>query len=142
MVTEAGGASDAAQIAVGWCVKNRMSRNDTKDVERVWSPAFRHRKAATATSLADAAGILNGSIVDPTDGAAHFYTPSAMPKEGEATSGVDVGGGLESVPGVTSGGRPVRNYAPGFISFTPKPLATVPKCTFKSYQQPGSGHVR
>jgi hypothetical protein len=145
MVTEAGGSpGESAQIAVGWCLKNRMIRNGTDNVERVWSPAFQHRKAATAMALHDAAGILAGTIADPTAGATHFYTPSIMPKEGESTEGIDVSGGLESVPGVTDGqGKPVKNYAPGFsLTFTPKPIAGVPERTFKFYQQPGSGYVR
>ena len=145
MVTEAGGApGEKAQIAVGWCLKNRMVRNGTDNVERVWSPAFQHRKAATAMALQDAAGILAGTIPDPTAGATHFYTPSIMPKEGESTQGVDVGGGLESVPGVTdSTGKPAKNYAPSFaLTFTPKPVEGIPERTFKFYQQPGSGYVR
>jgi hypothetical protein len=143
MVTEAGGESEAAQIAVGWCLKNRMIRNGTAEVDRVWSPAFRHGKAATATALADAAAVLHGSTADPTDGATHFYTPLAMPKAGDATDGIDVGGGLETVPGVTQGGKPIQNYAPAFaLSFTQKTVAGVPEKTFKFYQQPGSGYVR
>ena len=144
MVTEAGGApGEKAQIAVGWCLKNRMVRNGTNDVERVWSPAFTHRKAATAMALHDAAGILAGTIPDPTAGATHFYTPDAMPKEKQVTRGLDVGGGLESVPGVTLDGKPVKNYMPGFaLTFTPKPVAGIPERTFKFFQQPGSGHVQ
>ena len=143
MVTEAGGESEQAQIAVGWCLKNRMTRNGTADVERVWSPAFQHGKPATATALADAAAILGGSTTDPTDGATHFYTPLAMPKKGEATAGIDVGGGLESVPGVTRAGVPIESYAPSFaLTFTQKVVAGIPEKTFKFYQQPGSGYVR
>ena len=40
MATEAGGLpGETAQIAVGWCRKNRMTRNGTDDVEKVWRPA-------------------------------------------------------------------------------------------------------
>lgn len=120
-----------------------MTRNGTDDVERVWRPAFQHRALATIMTLKDAAGILNGSIPDPTGGATHFYTPEIMPKPGDSTSGVDVEGGLESVPGVARAGKPIQNYAPSFaLTFTPKPMPSIPEKTFKFYRQPGSGHVR
>ncbi len=144
MATEAGGLpGETAQIAVGWCLRNRMTRNGTDDVEKVWHPAFQHRAPATIMTLKDAAGILNGSVPDPTNGATHFYTPAIMPKKGDKIGGVDVGGGLELVPGVTRDGEPIENYAPAFaLTFTPKPVPTIPEKTFKFYQQPGSGHVR
>ncbi len=144
MATKAGGApGEAAQIAVGWCLKNRMSRNGVDDVEKVWRPAFQHRAPATIMTLRDAAGILNGSISDPTDGATHFYTPAIMPKKGDKTDGVDVGGGLESTPGVTRDGKPIENYAPAFaLTFTPKIVPNILEKTFKFYRQPGTGHVR
>ena len=65
-----------------------------------------------------------------------------MPKEGDNTEGVDVGGGLELVPGVTRDGKPIESYAPAFaLTFTPKPVGTIPERTFEFYQQPGSAHV-
>ena len=146
MSSEAGGApGEAAQIAVGWCLRNRMIRNGATDVRRVWAPAFTHRAAATATTLRDARGILDGSIADPTGGATHFYTPAAMAKEGESTDGQDVGGGLEQVPGVTRGGAPIRNYAPSFANspdFVPATVPGVRPATFKFYRKLGTGHVR
>ena len=144
MATEAGGApGETAQIAVGWCLKNRMVRNGTDDVEKVWRPAFQHRAPATIMTQRDAVAILNGSIPDPTKGATHFYTPVIMPKKGDKTAGIDVSGGLELVPGVTRDGKPIESYAPGFaLTFTPKPVSTIPEKTFKFFQQPGSGHVR
>ena len=143
MATEAGGApGETGQIAVGWCLRNRMIRNHTDDVREVWRPAFQHRAPATIMTLKDAASILAGSIPDPTHGATHFYTPAIMPKKGDKTDGVDVGGGLELVPGVTRNGKPIKNYAPAFaLTFTPRPVPTIPERTFKFYQQPGSGHV-
>lgn len=55
----------------------------------------------------------------PTGGATHFYSPKFMPKEGHPTGGRDVGGGLESVPGVLENSQPVRSYRPGWTtSFT------------------------
>ncbi len=45
-----------------------------------------------------------------------FYRPELMPKEGDPVPpGLDVAGGLEQVAGVTSGGRPIRNWRPGWV---------------------------
>ena len=90
-----------------------------------------------------AQGIMTGSIADPTAGATHFYTPRIMPKKGEDTDGIDVGGGLETVPDVTDNGKPVQNYRPSWaLSFDRRIVANVPEASFKFYRQPGTGHVR
>ena len=66
-----------------------------------------------------------------------------MPRKGEKTDGIDVGGGLETVSGVESGGKPVQSYRPSWtLTFEPKIVTSVPEATFKFYRQPGSGHVR
>ncbi len=143
IVTESGGLSRVTQTAVGWTVRNRMIRNGTAQVDHAWH-GYQHGKAPTAAAILIAKGILDGTIPDPTDGATHFYTPKIMPKEGEDTTGVDVSGGLESVPGVVDDdGKAVKNYRPGFAStFTEKTVPGVPPAIFKFYQQPGNGHVR
>ena len=143
ITTEAGGENRAAQTAVGWALRNRMARNATDDVERVWSPAFQHRKHPTAGAIQLATGILNGQIVDPTSGATHFYTPRIMPKKGEPTAHIDVAGGLETTPGVVDdNGRPIQNYRPSFSSWPQSAVAGVPEATFKFYRKPGDGPVR
>lgn len=149
IVTEAGGENQTAQTAVGWTLRNRMVRNGTNDVERVWRPAYQHRKNPTASALVLAKGILDGTVADPTSGATHFYTPQAMPKKGDPTAGIDVAGGLETVPGVTDAdgnatdksGKPIQNYAPSCARFPYKPVPGVAESVFKFYQQPGDGHV-
>ena len=142
ITTEAGGENQAAQTAVGWALRNRMLRNRTDNVERVWSPAFQHRKHANALATQLATGILNGQIADPTSGATHFYTPRIMPKKGEATAGIDVAGGLESTPGVVDDdGKPVQNYRPSFATWPQCTVVGVPEISFKFYRQQGDGHV-
>ncbi len=65
-----------------------------------------------------------------------------MPKKGESTAGVDVGGGLETVAGVVDEeGLPVQNYAPSFAHFTRKLVVGVPEASFKFYKKTGTGHV-
>ncbi|MDG6094280.1 cell wall hydrolase [Acetobacter sp. AN02] len=89
-----------APFAVGWTLKNRMRRNGISSVRQAWR-GYAHSGRLDNRTLAIAHSILEGTTPDPTDGATHFYTPQIMPKEGESTSGADVGGGLELVPGVT-----------------------------------------
>ena len=142
ITTEAGGENQAAQTAVGWALRNRMIRNGTDNVERVWSPAFQHRKHPTALATQLATGILKGNITDPTCGATHFYTPNIMPKKGESTANIDVAGGLETTPGVVDeSGKPIQNYRPSFATWPQCIVAGVPEASFKFYRQRGDGHV-
>lgn len=66
-----------------------------------------------------------------------------MPKKGDKTAGVVVGGGLETVDGVTQNGKAVRNYRPGWtLTFDRETVTGVPEASFKFYRQPGSGSVQ
>lgn len=44
--------------------------------------------------------LLEGQIADPTGGATHFFSPISMPKEGESTTGFDIGKELHEVRGI------------------------------------------
>jgi hypothetical protein len=67
-----------------------------------------------------------------------------MPKKGDPTAGIDVGGGLETVPGVVDkNGKQVQNYRPSWtLTFNQETVQNVPEASFKFYQQPGNGRVR
>ncbi len=80
--------------AVGWTVRNRMARNKTAVVRDAWR-GYQHGKPATDVARQIARDILGGAIADPTQGATHFYSPGILPKKGQETKGLDVGGGLE-----------------------------------------------
>jgi hypothetical protein len=141
--TEARGEGVTAMIAVGWTLKNRMTRDEVSHVNQAWG-GYQHGVPAPTTALAVARGILNGTTPDPTNGATHFYTPRIMPKKGDPTTGIDVGGGLETVPGVVDKtGKVVQNYRPGWtLTFDQEKVMGVPEAAFKFYRQPGSGHVQ
>ena len=140
--TEAGGEGEAAMTAVGWTLRNRMQRDDTTHVSGAWG-GYQHDHAASPPAVRIARGILANTIADPTSGATHFYTPRIMPKSGDETTGIDVGGGLETVDGVDRNGKPIQNYRPGWtLTFDRKLLLSVPEASFKFYRQPGSGRVR
>ena len=95
-----------------------------------------------------ARALLDGQTSDPTKGATHFYTPRAMPKKGENTGGADVGGKLESVPGVVTRDkppRPIENYRPSFAggkSFNEIQVPNVQAKDFKFFRKAGDGPVR
>ena len=116
IASEAGGESEAAQTMVGWTVVNRMKQTGIKAVSSIPFGQYAHNSMPTLNSLLIAKGILEGTIRDNSQGATNFHTPSRMPIEGETKPHIDIGGGLESVPGVTRNGRAVRNYFPGWSS--------------------------
>jgi hypothetical protein len=133
--TEARGEGEAAMRAVGWTVINRMRMNDkVKQVDEVWD-AYRHGGPVTDDAKRIARDILNGTIPDPTSGATHFYSPQGMPKEGEPPGGMNIWGGLESVPGVTKNGVPVRNSRPDWTKvFEARHVNGVPESVFKFFR--------
>ena len=114
IASEARGVNETEQTMVGWTVVNRMKNQYFQRVSDVWlNGNYAHNSPPTYTSLRIAEGILTGTIPDISQGATHFYSPSAMPKKGETIHhGMDVDGGLESVMGVFKNGKPVENYRP------------------------------
>jgi hypothetical protein len=66
-----------------------------------------------------------------------------MPKKGGRTAGIDVGGGLESVPGVVDkNDKALQNYRPSWtLTFDNETVVGVPDSAFEFYRQPGAGHV-
>ena len=135
IASEAGGESEAAQTMVGWTVVNRMKQKGYQAVSSIPYGQYAHGSMPTLNSLRVAKGILEGTIRDNSQGATNFYTPSRMPAEGETKPGIDIRGGLESVPGVTRNGRAVRNYFPSWVQGSSRVLAPqIPEKTFKFYK--------
>ena len=110
--------NEAEQTMVGWTVVIRMKNQYLVHVSAVWLHGnYAHGSPPTDTGLRIAEGILTGTLSDISQGATHFYSPSAMPKKGDAIRhGMDIGGGLESVMGVNKHGTPVENYQPGWTT--------------------------
>jgi len=114
IMSEASVGTPEERAAVGWTVLNRLrsSRygNSIKDI--VTSPGqYATGQEPTADIVAFAKDLLEGKIPDPTDGATYFFSPCGMPKEGEDTTGFDVGGGLQQVP---LDGQALKVYFPSF----------------------------
>jgi hypothetical protein len=109
LMSEASIGNDPERASVGFTVVNRLKMFGKTAVDQVWS-AYAHNQAPTAELVALARQLLAGQRVDITKGATHFYSPRSMPKEGDATGGFDVGGGLELVPPLQ-----VRTFAPSWI---------------------------
>lgn len=139
ITAEAGGYNIYEQTAVGWTVRNRMTRDNTTsvaDVARAYTPA-QYTAFPTQQIRNLALSILQSTVPDPTNGATHFYSPISMPKEGEYTGGSAVGGGLEWTYPLTK-----RNYRPSWaLTYEAESVAGVRPWAFKFYKQPGNGYV-
>jgi len=114
IMSEASVGTPEERAAVGWTVLNRLRSggygNSIKDI--VTSPGqYATGQEPTAEIVARAKDLLEGKIPDPTDGATYFFSPHLMPKEGEDTTGFDVGGGLQQVP---LDGQDLKVYFPSF----------------------------
>ncbi|MCK4364435.1 MAG: cell wall hydrolase [Thermoplasmatales archaeon] len=94
IMSEASVGTQQEQIAVGWCVLNRFNDGRFGDsLEGVIYDGFAYNQQPTQQIKELANEILKGLHPDPTDGAVFFFSPRSMPKEGENTTGYDVGGG-------------------------------------------------
>jgi hypothetical protein len=138
LTAEANGYSEAAQIAVGWTILNRMIRNGRDDVATIVRAYSKEKPTPSAEALELARKLLNGEIPDNSGGATHFYSPQSMPKEGQKTGGSDVGGGLEQVPGMSK-----RNYRPRWaLTFEERSVPGTQPMHFRFFRHPGNGKVR
>jgi hypothetical protein len=109
-MSEASVGNDTERAAVGFTVLNRMKDGGITSVDQVWN-AYAHNQTPTTQIVALSQQLLAGQRSDITEGSTHFYSPQSMPKEGQSTTGFDVGGGLESVPPLS-----VRTYAPSWVN--------------------------
>jgi hypothetical protein len=105
-----GVANRMERIAVGYTVLNRMERSSTTRVRDVWD-AYAHHASPTDSVRHLAEQLLRGELPDRSGGATHFYSPRAMPREGEAVAGFDTSGGLDQTPGVRG-----KHYRPGWAA--------------------------
>jgi hypothetical protein len=136
IMSEASIGNFSERQAVGSTVLNRMARNQTDKVKDVWG-GFAHNQSPTQEILTMATHLIKGPLADNSNGSTHFYSPNAMPKEGDNTTGFDVGGGLEQTPGLSK-----KNYRPKWsLDFEAKNVTNVRPVLFKFYRQPGNGPV-
>jgi len=96
--------TDEERAAVGWTVINRLKAGtygkSIKDI--VMAPnQYAHNQQPIQEISKFAKDLLEGKISDDTKGATYFFSPISMPKEGEATTGFDTGGGLYDIPGIS-----------------------------------------
>ncbi len=126
--------TDEERAAVGWTVLNRLSKGTFGETveEVVTTPGqYAHNQQPTEEIRELAKQLLEEEISDATGGATHFFSPISMPKEGESTTGFDVGGGLHQVPGITK-----QVYFPSWtITYTwVGDLSNVRRACFMFYQ--------
>lgn len=91
------------RAAVGWTVINRLKvgtyGDSIKDIITAQNQ-YAHNQQPDSEINELTEKLLQGKIDDMTEGATHFFSPISMPKEGESTSGFDIGGGLHTVTGI------------------------------------------
>ena len=117
--TEALGAGENAMVAMEQTVLNRMTRNGTAAVADVKDAYGPPNPSPDQEPRDIAKDLLEGRLPDTTQGATHYYSPKSMPQEGASVTGFDVGGGLESVPGIGTRKVPKDPLLPK-MSYRPK----------------------
>lgn len=100
IMSESSIGSQQEQIAVGWCVLNRLHNGGFgSTIETVVKNGFAWNQEPTQQIMNMANNLLEGLQPDTTGGALYFFSPRSMPKAEEDVEGYDVGGGLHIVPG-------------------------------------------
>jgi hypothetical protein len=136
IMSEASIGNQTERTIVAQTVLNRMKRNNKEKVKDVWN-AYAHNQSPTSEIKGLSRRIFMKEINDISEGATHFYSPRSMPKEGESTTGHDVGGGLEQTPGLDK-----KNYRPSWsLTFERILNDDVREVYYKFYKAPGNGPV-
>lgn len=121
------------QVAVAYTLINRLRSSGQSNVRDVWG-AYAHDQTPTQTFKDLASNIQSGGFLTNDDnnaGSTFFYSPRSMPKEGESTSGFDVGGGLEGPIAPLT----VRNYKPSWtLTKIYVPISNVREAWCKCYR--------
>jgi len=113
LMSEASVGTYEERVAVAWTIFNRVSSpkfpNSICDViNQRYQYATNQEPTQELLDLSESLIANPGN--DPTVGAIYFFSPRSMPKEGDDTSGYDVGGGLHDVAGIDK-----KVYFPSFI---------------------------
>ena len=123
IMSEASIGNKVEQTAIGFACQRNSNH------------ASNQNPTSAVTQLAK--DILGRKVIDPTNGANHWYSPSSMPKESQSSkckkpigSGVmDCGGGLESACGNT------KNYRPTWAAASKQVIISgVRECYYKFYK--------
>ena len=136
IMSEASVGTREEQVSVAWTVLNRL-RSGTYGAticEVVKSPSqYAYNQDPTPSILQLATELIANPGTDPTGGATHFFSPISMPKEGDITTGYDIGGGLHEVLGISK-----KVYFPSFTKTLEwvRDIYNVRSAYFMFYRQP------
>ena len=103
LMSEASVGTAEERLAVAWTIFNRVnSPNFPNTICEVVNQRGQYamNQKPTQEFLDLAASLIAAHGADPTGGATYFFSPISMPKEGEATGGYDIDGGLHEVEGI------------------------------------------
>lgn len=103
IMSEASIGTNEERVAVAWTIFNRVDSpsfpNTVCDVV-YQGGQYATNQEPTQKILDLSTSLIDDRGTDPTGGATYFFSPISMPKEGDATRGYDVGGGLHEVTGI------------------------------------------
>lgn len=136
LTSECQGICNPEEIdGIGSTLINRMNRAGTDRVADV-TGGYSLKKDPSPGMMFTASRLLSGQLGDNTGGATNFYSPQSMPRPGRNTSGWDISGGSEQLPGEP------ETYRPGFAVKYPQDIVPgVRDWVAKFYTQPGNGRV-
>ncbi len=123
LMSEASIGTYEERAAVAWTIFNRVeSSNFPNSICGVVNQRGQYatNQEPTPELLDLAASLISDRGTDPTGGAVYFFSPIRMPKEGGATGGYDIGGGLHEVAGIDG-----KVYFPSF-ALTKEPVGEIP----------------
>lgn len=141
LMSEASIGTNEERVAVAWTIFNRVDSHTFPNTicDVVYQGGqYATNQEPTQEILDLATSLIGDRGTDPTGGATHFFSPTSMPKEGEATRGYDVGGGLHEVTGISE-----KVYFPSW-SLTMEPvgeLSGVRPAYYIFYREIADGEV-
>lgn len=103
LMSEASIGTNEERVAVAWTIFNRADSPSFPNTvcDAVYQGGqYATNQEPTQEILDLATSLISDRGTDPTGGATHFFSPISMPREGAATRGYDVGGGLHEVTGI------------------------------------------
>jgi hypothetical protein len=110
LTSEASIGTQAEKIAVAYCILNRYHKGGFgESIREVVQNGFAYNQEPDDNCSRLATQILIGAWPDSSNGSLYFFSPARMPRKGDDTSGVDIAGGLHTVPGTN-----VTVYFPGW----------------------------
>lgn len=110
LTSEASTGTQTEKIAVAYCIINRYHKGGFGDsIQDVVKNDFAYDLEPNENCTRLSTQILIGAWSDYSNGSFYFFSPMRMPQKGDDTTGIDIAGGLHTVPGTNE-----EAYFPGW----------------------------